>query len=217
MRAPAAGGAGLRGTFFGGQGVGAGARDFFPGLRRPGARVGPPAVGRPPRSGSGGYQDHRDGGENRAFGAAAHGINGGWSLQWQCEVGNRAKSWACGRCTARQRVRCRVTPTSISPNTVMPLAPCCERAASPADEAAGTLLHPASTPAVATAANASRTVRQTGDAAGAQHRFITRRPGDCPECLPARTCPRCPCRTRRAACHRRRWCACPWGPAGCGP
>ena len=220
FRGTAAGSARLCGTFFGRQGVGARACGFLPGLLHPRPGMRPPLVGRPPRGGCAGQQDHGDGGEDSAFGAAAHGVNGGWLLLMGCKVRDCATSRTWGLCAARQRVRCRVTPTSMSPYTVTPLAPGCTREASPEGEAAGTPLHPASTPAAATAApqaNASRTAGHRCDPAGTPRGFITRRPGDCPGCLPARTCPRCPCRTRRAACRRRRWCACPWGLAGCGP
>ncbi len=96
-----------------------------------------------------------------------------------------------------------------------------EHTAGMPNDAHRVLLHPTSAPATAKATSAVRQKPCATDAddgvASVPGGCIIRRPGGCPECPPARTCLRCPCRTRRAACRRRRWCACPWGPAGCGP
>ena len=63
--------------------------------------------------------------------------------------------------------------------------------------------------AAAAATRAAARAARMARSLAAAHRLPVS-PGDCPECPPARTCPRCPCQTRRAACRRQRWCACPW-------
>ncbi len=96
------------GLLAGWQGVCAGAGDLLPGLLRPGPSVGHPLVPRPPRSGSGGHQDHRDGGKDSAFGTAAHDAVAGYCL-WRAE---RREGWlragaAANGCVAAHRASAR--------------------------------------------------------------------------------------------------------------